>query len=249
MMKSVGYDSLTSAVARCSGPRSSPLGSWNLVPVAAVREQLRLAFARWGLPGRVRVDNGSPWGSTGEFPTDLSLWLIGLGIAMHWNTPRRPQENGVVERSQGTSNRWCEPWTCATPEELQARLGRMDQLYRAAYPYRERLSRIEYFPGLEHSGRPYDRGSEAATWSWSRVAEHLSGYVVDRGVDQSGMVSLYNRGHYVGTLHKGKLVYAMYDPQLNEWIFADREGRQLRRQPAVQLSPERVMALEVTVRR
>jgi hypothetical protein len=37
--------------------------------------------------------------------------------------------------------------------------------------------------------------------------------------------------------------------QLNEWIFADREGRQLRRQPAVQLSPERVMALEITVRR
>jgi hypothetical protein len=214
-----------------------------------VREQLRLAFAPWGLPGRVRVDNGSPWGSTGDFPTELSLWLIGLGIAMHWNTPCRPQENGVVERSQGTSNRWCEPWTCATPEELQARLERMDRLHREAYPYRERLSRMDYFPGLRYSARPYDRDSEAGAWKWSRVAEHLSGYVVSRRVDQAGLVSLYNRGHYVGSLHRGKEVYVMYDPELNEWIFADHEGRQLRRQPAEELSPERVMNLEVTHRR
>ena len=85
-----------------------------------MREQLRRAFARWGLPGRLRVDNGVPWGSWGDFPTDLSLWVIGLGVAVHWNNPRSPRENGVVERSQGTSDRWCEPWTCDSPEELQA---------------------------------------------------------------------------------------------------------------------------------
>lgn len=233
----------------CSGPRFSPLGTWGFVPAAAVREQLRLAFTTWGLPGCVRVDNGAPWGSTGDFPTELSLWLIGLGIAMHWNHPRRPQENGVVERSQRTSDRWCEPWTCATPEELQARLARMDRLHREVYPYREGLSRREYFPGLKHSGRPYDRDSEATLWQWSRVAEHLSTYVVVRRVDQSGLVSLYNKGHYVGKLHQGKDIYVMYDPNLNEWVFADREGQQLRRQPAEQLSPERVMNLEVTHRR
>jgi transposase InsO family protein len=214
-----------------------------------VREQLRSAFVPWGLPARVRVDNGSPWGSTGDFPTELALWLIGLGIAIHWNTPSRPQENGVVERSQGTSNRWCEPWTCATPEELQARLDRMDRLHREAYPYRERLSRMDYFPGLRHSARPYDRDSEAETWKWSRVAEHLGGYVVSRRVDQAGLVSLYNRGRYVGSLHKGKEVYVMYDPELNEWIFADQDGRQLRRQPAEELCPERVMSLDVAHRR
>jgi transposase InsO family protein len=214
-----------------------------------VREQLRVAFTAWGLPGCLRVDNGAPWGSTGDFPTELSLWLIGLGIAMHWNHPRRPQENGVVERTQRTSEGWCEPWTCATPAELQARLERMDRLHREVYPYRNGLSRMAYFPGLKHSGRPYDRGSEAALWQWSRVTEHLSSYVVVRRVDQSGLVSLYNKGHYVGKLHQGKDVYVMYDPNLNEWVFADREGRQLRRQPAKQLSPERVMNLEVTHRR
>jgi transposase InsO family protein len=211
-----------------------------------VQDQLRLAFARWGLPNRLRVDNGTPWGSTGDFPTELSLWLIGLGIGMHWNTPRSPQENGVVERSQGTSNRWCEPTTCETPAELQTRLDRMDRLHRESYPYRERLSRVEYFPGLKHSGRPYARDSEEALWKWSRVAEHLSSYVVVRRVDRSGLVSLYNRGHYVGKIHQGKDVYVMYDPDLNEWFFTDLEGRQLRRQPAAYLSRENVMKLQVT---
>ena len=79
------------------------------------------------------------------------MWSIGLGIEMIWNTPRRPQENGVVERSQGTSSRWCEPWTCQTPEELQTRLERMDRLYRDEYPYKNRLSRTVFFPELKHS--------------------------------------------------------------------------------------------------
>jgi hypothetical protein len=214
-----------------------------------VREELRGAFARWGLPGRLRADNGVPWGSWGDFPTDLSLWVIGLGVGMHWNNPRSPQENGVVERSQGTSDRWCEPWTCRSAEDLQGRLDRMDRLYRDAYPYRERLSRTAYFPGLAHSGRPYDPARESELWQWPRVAEHLSTYVVTRRVDSRGQVSLYSRNHYVGHLHCGKDVYVMYDPDRGEWVVADRDGRQLRAVPAECLSRRHVMDLEVTNRR
>ena len=236
------------AAARSCGPRFSPHGPWGLVSASAVRDQLRLAFAQWGLPGRLRVDNGAPWGSTGDFPTELALWLIGLKVEMHWNRPRSPQENGVVERSQGTSARWCEPETCATPAELQGRLDRMDRLYREVYPYREKLSRLAYFPGLKHSGRSYDPGREPEQWKWSRVAEHLANYVAARRVDQSGSVSLYNKSHYVSKSHQGNEVYVTYDPQLNEWVISDHEGRQLRSRPADQLSQERVMNLNVTHR-
>src|SRR5271157_1101411 len=31
------------------------------------------------MPARIRVDNGTPWGSAGDLPTDLALWLFGLG--------------------------------------------------------------------------------------------------------------------------------------------------------------------------
>ena len=133
--------------------------------------------------------------------------------------------------------------------ELQARLEEMDRLYREDYPYRGGRSRLAVFPDLAHSGRRYDRGSESAVWEWSRVAEHLAGIVPLRRVDQSGRVSVYNRNHYVGRLHQGKDVYVMYDPDFNEWVFADRDGRLLNRRPADQLTPERVLSLNVSQRR
>jgi hypothetical protein len=249
MMKSVGFVSSTNAAARCSRPRFSPLGSWPNVPLHAVRNEFRRGFARWGLPARIRVDNGTPWGSWGDFPTDLALWVIGLGVGIHWNNPRSPQENGVVERSQGTSGLWCEPWTCDLPQELQDRLERMDRLYRDVYPYRDRLSRTQYFPQLIHSGRPYDPARESELWTWSRVAEHLATYVVERRVDSTGQISLYGRGHYVGVIHRRKEVYVMYDPNRNEWVISDRDGTQLRSLPADWLTPQSVMEMEVTRRR
>jgi transposase InsO family protein len=213
-----------------------------------VRDCLRRAFGAWGLPGSLRVDNGTPWGSRGEWPTELALWVLGLGVGMIWNRPRRPQDNGVVERSQGTADRWCEPWTCATPAELQTRLERMDRLYRTAYPYRDRKSRMEYFPGLVHSGRRFVAESEEAVWDWGRVAAYLAGCTVVRQVDHRGYVSLYNRGHYVGKIHQGKKVHVMFDPETNEWLFTDSKGYYLNRKPAIELCRERVLALDVTRR-
>jgi hypothetical protein len=178
----------------------------------------------------------------------LALWSIGLGIEMIWNTPRRPQENGVVERSQGTSSRWCEPWTCPTPEELQARLERMDRLYRDEYPYKNRLSRTAFFPELKHSGRPYTVETEPGLWDWRRIIDHLSGYAVPRRVDNRGRVSIYNRSVSLGKIHQGKRVHVMYDPESNEWLFADASGHYLSRKPAEEINAERVLALDVTRR-
>jgi hypothetical protein len=237
------------AAARRSPPRFSPLGRWNQVSPGDVRTQLRRAFARWGLPARFRVDNGWPWGSRGDWPTELALWLIGLGVGMIWNTPRRPQENGVVERSQRTARCWCEPATCASPEELESRLQRMDQLHREVYPVRNRQSRLALYPGLAHSGRPYTQEGEARLWQWPRVTADLAGRVVMRRVSRNGMVSLYNHDHYVGNAHRNKDVYVTFDPQTNEWGFADAQGRELRHKQAQQITPERVMALDITDRR
>jgi len=167
---------------------------------------------------------------------------------MIWNRPRRPQDNGVIERSQGTADRWCEPWTCDSAEELQARLEQMDRLDREDYPYRDRRSRAASYPGLAHSGRGYAEESEAASWDWARVAAHLASGTVVRRVNQRGFVSLYNRGHYVGTIHQGKQVYVMFDPEAGAWLFADAQGLYLGRCAASELSPERVLALDVTRR-
>src|SRR5262249_10523303 len=124
--KPAGCASWMNAAAPSSRPRFSPRAFWNTVPVDEVQAVLRQTFRRWGRPWCFRVDNGTPWGSSGDLPTDLALWLLGLAIATTANPPRRPQDNGVVERSQGTGKRWAEPGTCADATELQQRLQEMD---------------------------------------------------------------------------------------------------------------------------
>jgi hypothetical protein len=154
-----------------------------------------------------------------------------------------------VERSQGTGNRWCEPATCESPSELQARLQEMDRLHREVYPYRERLSRLAYYPCLVHSGRPYSAESETDHWERRRVATHLSGYVGVRRVNKNGNVSIYNRAYHVGASFHGQDVHVTFDPETNEWVFSDASRRELRHKPAREVTPERVMALNVTSRR
>jgi hypothetical protein len=238
-----------SVAARSWRPRFFPLAYWNTVPVGEVQAVLRQAFRRWGRPARLRVDNGAPWGSSGDLPTDLALWLLGLGVETTPNPPRRPQDNGVVERSQGTGKRWAEPQACADAGELQRRLREMDLIQREEYPSLQGRSRLEAYPELGHSGREYSRAWERRHWSLDLVREHLAGYAVPRQVDRCGSVSLYSRNHYVGKLHAGQRVFVMFDPHRGEWVFSDAQGRQLRSQPAEQLCRRRIETLTVTNRR
>jgi hypothetical protein len=214
----------------------------------ATQAQLRLAFARWGRPERLRVDNGAPWGTRGDLPTDLELWLLGLEVGVAPNPPRRPQDNGVVERSQGTGKRWGEPWTCDTPEELQARFDVLDEIQRREYPSIGGRSRCEAFPGLVHSGRAYTPEWEGGHWELERVAAALANYAVRRRADASGTISLYNRRHYIGKLNKHKTVYVMFDPGTYDWVVADHEGRQLSRKPAMHINREDIVNLAVSLR-
>lgn len=201
------------------------------------------------MPWSFRIDNGSPWGSAGDWPTDLALWLIGLGVEMIWNPPRRPQDNGVIERSQGTGKRWTEPGTCQDMHELQQRIDEMDRIQREVYPSVQGQSRSQAFPDLPHSGRCYSKAWEKREWSLKLVLEHLAAYSVLRRVDRKGQVSIYNRSHYVGQQHSGRDIYVMLDPIDTEWVFSTAEGMQLRRKPAEEITRERVMRLQVSHRR
>ncbi len=121
--------------------------------IGAVQAVLRDLFERWGRPQRLRVDNGTPWGATDGLPTGLVLWLAGLGVAVDHNPACRPQDNGVVERSQGTGKNWAEPGQCDSAAQLQRGLDEADARQRERYPYEGGSSRSVVFPGLAHSGR------------------------------------------------------------------------------------------------
>jgi len=213
-----------------------------------VQAEFRQAFRHWGRPDTMRVDNGGPWGSAGDWPPDLALWLIGCAITVHYNDPHSPTQNAVVERSQGTGKRWADPEHCDTPEELQECLHYADRVQREVYPSIEGQSRAAAYPGLKHSGRPYSLRWEDREWDLHRVLDQLSGYVAVRRVDKNGKVSLYHRPYYVGTLHRGKKVFVMVDPERAEWVFTDLSGQQVRSVAAEELCAKRIRALTVANR-
>jgi transposase InsO family protein len=71
-----------------------------------VRQVLESAFREFGLPEAIRSDNGPPFASTGLGGlSELSVWLIRLGIRVERIDPGKPQQNGRHERMHLTLKR------------------------------------------------------------------------------------------------------------------------------------------------
>jgi hypothetical protein len=231
------------ARARLCRVAFSPQGYFTQVPPGAVQAELRRSFERWGRPQSVRVDNGNPWGSWGDLPTPLALWLIGLGLGVIWIPPRTPQDNGVVERSQAMAFNWAEPDRCHDAAEFQGRLDDEDDVQRARYPHGSFGSRMEAYPDLAHSGRPYSVAWERANWSWDAVLAALAGEAVPRRVDCSGKVGVYHDKLYVGTVNRGKEVVLQFDAGTAEWVIGGRDGVELCRRPLTQFDAAGLLQL------
>jgi hypothetical protein len=209
---------------------------------------LRAAFARWGRPQGLRVDNGVPWVSKEGLPTDLELWLAGLEVRLHRNRPHHPQANGKVERSQRTARAWAEPGQCDTPEQLQQRLDEEDRLQREVFPALEGRSRWAVYPELCHSGRGYAWPPwESVCWDFEAALECLARQPLVRKVDRSGDVSLYDHGHRVGSAYAGERVRVHLAVATREWVF-QLGDREVGRAEARHLSAEGICELRLSRR-
>ncbi len=78
----------------CVGLAACPNEQGNLV-----KKQLTAIFSRYGMPQRMTMDNGSPWGRDAMHRlTRLTVWLIQLGIKVSHSSPYHPQTQGKDER-------------------------------------------------------------------------------------------------------------------------------------------------------
>lgn len=252
-LKGKRYASWLRFVDECSGAflRTTVYDAkrWAYMDRHVIQNDVRNAFSDWGIPDRMRFDNGYPFGSTGDFPPEMALWLIGLGIEMIWIHPGCPQQNGVVERAQGTGKNWSEPKKCRTSKQLQKCCDKMDYLQRERYPYRDGASRGAVYPELAHSGHKYNRRTERQNWDLSRVLAAVSQTVCTRKVDSSGSVSVYNRTRYIGKSHTGKKIYVSLDATGPTWVFSDANGNDLRTHQADELTEKRIRSLTVGYRK
>ncbi len=70
---------------------------------ATVQERLTAVFRRYGLPARMTMDNGAPWGNhVAHALTRFTVWLIRLGIRVSHSRPYHPQTQGKDERFHRT---------------------------------------------------------------------------------------------------------------------------------------------------
>jgi len=65
-----------------------------------VRRVFERLFERYGLPQRIRSDNGSPFAAINALLglSQLSAWWVALGIDLERGRPGHPQDNGAHER-------------------------------------------------------------------------------------------------------------------------------------------------------
>ena len=72
------------------------------------QEALIEVFRQYGLPQRLRSDNGAPFASTGRLGvTQLSVWLLRLGVTLERIEPGHPEQNGRHERMHKTLKADC----------------------------------------------------------------------------------------------------------------------------------------------
>lgn len=131
-----------------------------------VKEQLINIFRTYGLPESILTDNGSPWASPYSQcrHTELSVWLMQLGILIKHGRPRHPQTQGKDERvhrtlkeellkhrrlddlseSQEVFDNWRELYNNERPHEALDLATPVTRYQRSSREYPEKLPAIVY---------------------------------------------------------------------------------------------------------
>lgn len=188
-----------------------------------VQQALITIFKNWGTPQWIRVDNGRPFADPQrEIVPLLALWLIGLGIKVKCNPPRKPTDNAKVERAQGVLSDWIEAEKCQDTAELQDRVWEQAEFYNYHFPIR-RLNgqkRIAAFPTLRFTDRPWN----PADFHLQRVLDFLAPGQWQRKVSSNGQIQLYGQRFSVSTQYRHQRMSIKLCPKNNEWNIFDANG-------------------------
>jgi transposase InsO family protein len=104
--------------------------------IEGVRPCFTRAFREYGLPLRIRCDNGAPFGSRGAGGlTKLSVWWMRLGIVPLFIRPASPQENGRHERMHRTLKAQTSTPAASDRFEQQARFDTFRRHYNEERPH------------------------------------------------------------------------------------------------------------------
>jgi transposase InsO family protein len=122
------------------------------VSLAKTKQCFTRLFREYGLPGRIRSDNGVPFASNAIARlSSLSVWWIKLGILPEQIEPGKPQQNGRHERMHRTLKKEA---TIPPERDIRAQQGRFDMFRREYNEIRPHESLGQKTPGSVYVSSP-----------------------------------------------------------------------------------------------
>lgn len=183
-----------------------------------VQAQLTTTFQDYGLPERMTMDNGAPWGSdlTHGY-TPLTVWLIRLGVRVSHSRPYHPQTQGKDERFHRTLkdellvrhtfhnlldcqdhfDRWRHRYNLERPHEALNMAVPVSRYRPSPRSYPDTLPPIEYAPNgeirkVQHKGIIFFRGNQF------KISSAFRGYPVSLQPTQTdGVFRVYFCHHKI----------------------------------------------------
>lgn len=193
-----------------------------------VQSVLTDTFRRHGLPLRVNMDNGSPWGSPSGQSRGLSrltLWMVRVGIQVSFSTPAHPQTNGKDERFhrslkaevvtgrtftnhahvQRAFDEWRDIYNTVRPHQGIGMVVPSTRYRPSPRPFPEVLPAIEYSPN-DHVAMVQWNGVVRFKGRTLKVSNALHGLpIAFRAHDtQEGIYALYFAHHRLMEIDLGK---------------------------------------------
>lgn len=162
-----------------------------------VRQQLINTFREYGLPNRMTMDNGAPWGSSGRNYTRLSVWLMRLGIKVSYSRPFHPQTQGKDERfHRSLKEELLNRVQFSSLEDAQTQF----DIWRAIYNYKRPHEGIS----LNVPADRYQRSTRIYPEKMP-IIEYEEGEIV-RKVHSLGCISYQRHDYYLGEAFQGSYV-------------------------------------------
>ena len=157
----------------------------------------KASFLEYGLPNRIRTDNGPPFGSVGAGRlTTLSVNLIKAGVTPEWIRPGHPEENGRHERFHLTLKQ-----DVASPPKATISLQNqaIDE-FRYIYNYKRPHEAL----GMKTPGSVYSNSRR--TWDGKLRSPEYDSKVKVRKVCSNGCIWISQKDHYITQSLEGEYV-------------------------------------------
>jgi transposase InsO family protein len=181
------------------------------VSLEQTQAHLRRLFETYGLPHRIRTDNGVPFASNALARlSQLSVWFIRLGIYPELIEPGEPQQNGVHERMHRTLKQEATIPPAASLGAQQRKFDQFRQEFNQERPH-EAL-------GMRRPAELY-RSSKRSLPKRIEPYEYPSHYLVRR-VSRAGTIRVFKQQVFVSnTLHEDRVGLEEVDDGVYDLFF------------------------------